>query len=38
MYQGCTLAMLGTDGTHPNDIGYEHIATVWYQAISGHLT
>jgi len=39
MYCGFTLAMLNTDdGTHPNDIGYEHIATVWYQAISGHLT
>jgi lysophospholipase L1-like esterase len=38
LYCGFTLAMLGTDGIHPNDIGYEHIATVWYQAISGHLT
>ena len=39
MYQGFTPAMLNTDdGTHPNDIGYEQIATVWYEAISGHLT
>ena len=40
MYKDFTPAtMLNTDdGTHPNDIGYEHIATVWYEAISGHLT
>lgn len=29
--------MWGDDDIHPNEAGYEHMATVWYQAIGGYL-
>ena len=37
MHTGFTPAMLGEDGTHPNEDGYQHIASVWYEAIRGYL-
>jgi lysophospholipase L1-like esterase len=38
MYHGfATDQMWFKDQTHPNEAGYEFMATVWYRAISGHL-
>jgi len=36
MFTGFSVSMLG-DGVHPNQAGYERMAGVWYDAISGLL-